>query len=175
MRTVSLLAVLAVVACGKRPDPELATKELQQSGPTTNPGDPKEFLDESLIPDSGALFQFDAGVCCPVDFVVAALQPEETAAELELHLERRRVPMTKTAGQWRTTACVLLDPQRYHYRIGIDFAGADAGLFWLERVNPGAPVSQGLTGLQNDFDPNGANTCAQLDAGVHGVDPRDGG
>lgn len=162
-----VLFTIAVLSCGKPVDPELATKEQQARGSGNLPGLATEFSEESNIPDSG-WETYDAGVCCPVDFAIDVQDSAEARAVLVFPQRNERLEMTKQDAAWRVTACTPLVRDGYFYRVA--FADdADAGFLWVERVNAQVPTN--FSSEQNVFDPNGAATCSDLDAGVHSTLP----
>lgn len=176
MKRLTLLAVLAFFGCPS-PEPELETRNQVPTLGTEQPETPPDITNEDNA-DAGP-FEFDAGLCCPVTFRVAASN-YDFVGDLVFLDRNRALPLELDAGVWFVTECMPLRRTRYYYQMGLrpldPGPDDDGGVFPEMRVNGQAPTEVSGLGLVNIFDSEGAQVCSELDAGVHAaIDVADGG
>lgn len=165
MRSVLLLSLLVVAACGApKPPPDPLTRQV----PVPPAVDP--IVADASVPDfRDAGIDLVDGGCCVVPFALSA-QAGEVAAVLRFRAGS--FAMALDGGVWRVDACVEPTATAYYYLAGYP-ADDDAGTVWLDRVNDAVPTSYVSTVAPavNLFDAPEAATCETLDAGVHALVP----
>lgn len=164
----ALLGGLLLAACGGDPQPP---PELLQRG-TVSPGEI-----DPLVADGGweVVLSGDAGTevtgdCCVLPF---ALAREEGEVSAELVFPSMRYAMgAADGGAWQVEACVELVPGAYYYRTALA-ADDDAGVLWVNRVNPAVPTeaSTAVLGQVNVFDVPDGGTCESFDGALHATIP----
>lgn len=164
MKVLSAASLLAVLcACpGPMAAPEVIERELpaQEAPPGRDAGE-----DENAGIDAGAP-DFDAGVCCTVEYALAA-RSTEVAARLIIGDDARVYAMTQTNDVWRVSVCTRLVDSFYYFETDAP-ANEDAGLAVEERVNESVQTTEGgFIGTINLFSTAGATTCETFDAGVY--------
>lgn len=162
LRAALLLALLG--ACqGTSPAPEAIERVLPgQGAPSGGLAEEDEDTTDAGPP------QVDAGVCCMVQFALAA-RPEEVSARLIVGGGLAAHAMTLDGGTWSAESCMPLVDSFYFFETDVPSAD-DAGVFVAERINESVPYAMGsYITVFNLFSASEAMSCETLDAGSYGL------
>lgn len=165
--SAALLGLALAAGCGSpKTSPDLINRTLPAHETSARDGS-VELIEETDL-DGGA-FLVDAGVCCLVNFAVAA-QTGDVAVALVMN-GTSRFDLSLDGGAWTGTVCMPLATAAYVYEVSLATGEPDGGAFVTTRTNDGVETVVGNLATLNVFDPGEASTCEALDAGVHGALP----
>jgi hypothetical protein len=173
--SISLVALVALVACGDEPEksedtvtpPAPTERDLPTVGAPQDDEHEEPPPQEEYVPEDPV--EQPEGECCPVTFALAPSTAERVQeAVLRGSLfpldGAEGVPLQETDGVWSGEACLAPDqPGIYHYELSLETDGDEP--FLSTTYNPYAPTTEAGSEVVNAWIPD--EDCASIDVAVH--------